>query len=130
METHGIDIRQIVLAEFRKRAAASPELALPKGGAPYKVKLEIPNYGISARRPFADEYKPWLRVRIKIVDRNDRSEFDEGSFINNLTEGTPTHQLDKFFGDPDVLRAALARAAELATTEVVDKLADQYGPKR
>jgi hypothetical protein len=130
MEKHGIDIRQIVLAEYRKTAATAPELSLPADGAPYKVKLEILNYGISARRPFADEYKPWLRVRLHLVDKSDRSEFNEGSFINNLTDGTPTHELDKFFGDPDVLRAALARAAELATAEVVKKLVDRYDRKR
>jgi hypothetical protein len=130
MEKYGIDIRQIVLAEYRKAAAAAPELSLPKEGAPYKVKLEVRNYGISARTAFADEYKPWLRVRLDVMDKSDRSEFDEGAFINNRTDGTPTHALDKFFGDPEVLRAAYVRAAELATKEVVAKLADRYGSKR
>lgn len=130
MEQHAIDIRQIVLAEFRKAAAAAPELNLPKEGAPYRLKLEIPSYGISSSRPFADEYKPWLRVRLQVVDKADRAEFDEGSFINNRTDGTPTHALEKFFGDPAVLRAALTRAAELATAEVVKELVERHGRAR
>ena len=130
MEKHAIDIRQITLAEYRKTAAAAPELSLPAEGVPYKVKLEIASYGISARKPFADEYKPWLRLRLAIVDKGDRSVFSDGAFINNLSDGTPTHVLDKFFGDPDVLRAALTRAAELAATEVVAKLVERHGPKR
>jgi hypothetical protein len=130
MDKHAIDIRQIVLAEFRKAAAAAPELNLPKEGAPYRLKLEIPSYGISSSRPFADEYKPWLRVRLQVVDKADRAEFDEGSFINNRTDGTPVHELAKYFGDPAVLRAALTRAAELATAEVVKELAERHGRAR
>lgn len=130
MEQHAIDIRQIVLAEFRKAAAAAPELALPKEGAPYRLRLRIPSYGISSRRPFADEYIPWLRVRLEVLDKADRAEFDEGSFINNHTDGTPVHELAKYFGDPAVLRAALTRAAELATAEVVKELEERHGAAR
>ncbi len=130
MAQHAIDIRQIVLAEFRKAAAAAPELALPREGAPYRLRLGIPSYGISARGPFADEYKPWLRVRLEVLDKADRAEFDEGSFINNRTDGTPTHELAKYFGDPAVLRAALARAAELAAAEVVKELVERHGGAR
>jgi len=130
MEKHAIDIRQIVLAEFRKAAATAPELFLPKEGAPHRVKLEIPSYGISARGPFADEYKPWLRLRLQVMDKAGSAEFDEGSFINNRTDGTPTHALEKFFADPAVLRAALTRAAELAAAEVVKDLAERYGRAR
>jgi hypothetical protein len=130
MEKQGIDIRQIVLAEYRKAAAATPELQLPADGAPHKVKLEIVSYGLSARRPFADEYKPWLRIRLHLMDKGERSEFNDGSFINNLTDGTPTLALDKFFGDPEVLRGALTRAAELATAESVKKLVERYDRKR
>lgn len=129
MEQHRIDIRQIVLAEFRK-AAAAPELALPKAGAPYRLRLAIPSYGISSRRPFADEYVPWLRVRLEVLDKADRAEFDEGSFINNRTDGTPVHELAKYFGDPAVLRAALTRAAELASAEVVKELVERHGGAR
>lgn len=130
MEQHRIDIRQIVLDEFRKAAAAAPELALPKEGAPYRLRLAIPNYGISSRRPFADEYIPWLRVRLAVLDKADRAEFDEGSFINNRTDGTPVHELAKYFGDPAVLRAALTRAAELASAEVVKELVERHGGAR
>ncbi|MGQ0510160.1 MAG: hypothetical protein ACT4P9_06060 [Betaproteobacteria bacterium] len=127
MDKHAIDIRQIVLAEFRRVAATASAPALPKEGVPYRLRLGIPSYGISARGPFADEYKPWLRVRLEVLDKAGRAEFDEGAFVNNRTDGTPVHALAKYFGDPEVLRAALTRAAELAVAEVVKDLAERYG---
>ena len=130
METHRIDIRQIVLDEYRKAAAAVPaELALPKDGAPHKVKLEIVSYGVSARGPFANEYKPWLRMRLHLLDKGERSAWSDGSFIHNRNDGTPTHPLEKFFGDPEVMRTALTRAAELAAAEVTKKLTEEHAKR-
>lgn len=122
MQEGHIDLAQIVREQFETELVAArifPSI-IPEGGDA-EVRLEIGMFGFA--QIFGDilsnQMKPMLTINGSLVRTDGTIIWKKSSYVINATKQTPSHTLEEYLQNPQLMREAFTVAAKIASAELV-----------
>jgi hypothetical protein len=124
MNHEHIDISEIILSEATRQVSALRMVELTDAGkADATLSFSVDMYGFNKTHPFGSNMNPLIRITGKLVKPNNEVVWQESEFVSDLaSENDQGQSLDTYRNQPEKLRAALAKASEVAVKRVVSKL--------
>ncbi len=124
MDKQHIDISQLVYAEASKQAAAKNMFQLSDGDkTDATLILSVDMYGFSKTHAFGTHMNPLIRVTGRLAKPNNEIVWQESEFVSDFaSENDQGQSLDTYTEQPETLRAALAKASEVAVKRILAKL--------
>ena len=124
MDKEHIDISEIVYSEVTKQVAVLKTFDISDANRiDATLIFSVDMYGFNKTHPFGSNMNPLIRITGKLIKPNNEIVWQESEFVSDLASANDQGQsLDTYQNEPEKLRAALAKASEVAVKRVVAKL--------
>jgi hypothetical protein len=118
-----IDIGALAADEFARQVQSAGvfEKLVPTGGESV-IRLEVVQWGLIKEVGFGSEPKPICAERGKLVKADGTVAWENYYFITAMNGETPSATFEAFIENPQRLREAFTKAAEVVTRALVEDL--------
>ncbi len=123
MEKNNIDVRQIVKEQFEnelKKSGLFGSVVNEKGDAEFKLSIDI--YGFAQPHGLSSQLKPMLRVKGNLVRTDGSILWEKTEYVHNLSKGTPSHTIEEYLGNPELIREAFTVASKIVVSALVNDM--------
>ncbi len=119
-----IDIPKIVRGEFEQQLKNSNLFSMiqPDGGNYPEIKLSIRVYGFGQPHGLSSQLKPILGVAGELVHPDGSVLWKKYDYVTNLNDNTPSHTLEEYFNNPELMREAFSAASQIVVTGLIDHM--------
>jgi hypothetical protein len=124
LDKEHIDISEMVYFEATKQEAALKTFDISDANKiDATLSFTVDMYGFNKTHPFGSNMNPLIRVTGKLVRPDNQIVWQDSEFVSDLaSENDQGQSLDTYQNEPEKLRAALAKASEIAVKRVLAKL--------
>src|SRR5262249_14465798 len=106
-----IDVSRIVHEEFSHELKESGVFTIAEEDADAQFHLSVGLYGFGIPNGFSSQLKPTLDVVGKLVRRDGTVLWQKRARLTHLSGKTPSHTLDEYLRDPEVIRSSFTSAS-------------------
>ena len=124
MEKSEIDVRKIVLNEFEKQirsAGLFSEIVYEEKNYP-ELRLSIFIYGFAQPHGLSKQLKPLLGIEGILVSQDNSILWKNSDYVTNLSGQTPSHTVEEYINNPELMRKAFHRASEITVGNLVSHM--------
>jgi len=124
MEKSEIDVRKIVLNEFEKQirsAGLFSEIVYEDKNYP-ELRLSIFIHGFAQPHGLSKQLKPLLGIEGILVSQDNSILWKNSDYVTNLNGQTPSHTVEEYISNPELMRKAFHRASEIAVGNLVSHM--------
>lgn len=124
MNKSNINMSQIVRGEFEQQLKNSNLFSTiqPDGGNYPEFKLSIKMYGFAQPHGLSSQLKPMLGVVGELVNSDRSVLWKKYNYITNLNSKTPSHTLEEYLNDPELIREAFNNASQIMVSGLIDHM--------
>jgi len=124
MNKSNIDMPQIVRGEFEQQLKNTNLFSTiqPDGGNYPELKLSIRVYGFGQPQGLPSQLKPLLGVVGELVTPDGSVLWKKYDYVTNLNGKTPSHTLEEYFNDPELIREAFNTASQIVVSGLIDHM--------
>jgi hypothetical protein len=124
MEKERIDVSQMVYSEVVKQIGSQKSFQISESvQADAVLSFSVTMYGFNKTHPFGSNMNPLITIMGKLTKPNNEVIWQESEFVSDFASDNDQGQsIETYQKEPVKLRAALAKATEVAVKRVVAKL--------
>ncbi len=123
MEKANIEIGQIVRDQFINEIKDSNLFKIVSDGNDAEFRLSIRIYGFAQPHGLSSQLKPMLGVEGSLVElHDDRVVWKKYEYVTNLNDKTPSHSLEEYFSNTELIREALNVASQIVVGDLIDDM--------
>ena len=124
MNKFDIDIAQIVRGEFEQQLRNTNLFSMiqtDRGNCP-ELKLTIKVYGFGQPQGLSSQLKPLLGVAGELASPDGSVLWKKYDYVSNLNRKTPSHTLEEYLNDPELIREAFNTASQIVVSSLIDHM--------
>ena len=119
LEKENIDIRKIVLERFSVALKNTTLSEKMDSHGDNEMKIRIEGYGLGKGAGMSNNMRPSLRIIVTLVSSKKEVLWEGSARVGGATEELPIKTIEEWMKDPEALRAAFSRAADMASSKVL-----------